>query len=54
MTKTHSAADMQRTGFRNKFFKNPTEENKLRYSKQGNFCVSLLKKGKQGIFCKNK
>ena len=53
MTNTYSKATTQRTRFRNKFLINPTEENKLIYNKQGNFCVSS-QKGKKGIFCKNK
>ena len=53
MTNTYSRATTQRTRFRNKFLKNPTEEKKLIYNKQGNFCVSS-QKGKKGIFCKNK
>ena len=52
MTKTYSRAIMQRTRFRNKFFKNPTEENKLHYNKQRNFCVSLLRKEKKEYFAK--
>ena len=43
---------MQRTSFRNKFLKNPTEENKLLYDKQRNFCVSLLRKEKKEYFSK--
>ena len=54
MTNTYSrATTTQRTRFRNKFLKNPTEEKKLIYNKQGNFCVSS-QKGEKGIFCKNK
>ena len=53
MTKTYSRATMQRTCFRNKFFKNPAKENKLIYNKQKNFCFSS-EKGKKGIICKNK
>ena len=53
MTKTYSRATTQRTRFRKKNLKNPTEENKLIYNKQGNFCVSFEKE-KKGIFCKNK
>ena len=53
ITKTYPRAIMQRTRFRNKLFKNPTEENKLIYNKQGNFCVSS-EKGKKEIFSKNK
>ena len=52
MTKIHYRADMQRTRFINKFLKNPTEENKLLYSKQGNFDVSLLKKENKEYFAK--
>ena len=44
MTKTFSKAIMQKTRFRNKFLKNPTDQNKLIYNKQRNFCVSLLRK----------
>ena len=53
MTNTYSRATTRRTRFRNKFLKNPTEEKKLIYNKQENFCVSS-QKGKKGIFCKNK
>ena len=53
MTKTYSRATMQRTCFRNNFFKNPAKENKLIYIKQKNFCFSS-QKGKKGIICKNK
>ena len=53
MTNTYSRATTKRTRFRNKFLKSPTEEKKLIYNKQGNFCVAS-QKGKKGIFCKNK
>ena len=43
MTKELSKSIMERTRLRNKFLKNPTTENKLAYTKQRNFCVSLLK-----------
>ena len=38
---------MQRTRFRNKFLKNTTDQSKLIYKKQRNFCVSLLRKEKK-------
>ena len=37
---------MKRTRFRNQFLKNRTDENKSRYTKQRNYCVSLLRKTK--------
>ena len=52
MTKTFSKAIMQRTRFRNKFLKNPTDQNKLIYNKQRNFCISLLRKEKKEYFAK--
>ena len=52
MTKTFSKAIMQRTRFRNKFLKNPTDQNKLIYNKQRNLCVSLLRKEKKEYFAK--
>ena len=47
MTKKLSKSIMERVRLRNKFLKNPTIENKLAYTKQGNFCVSLLRKVKR-------
>ena len=44
MNKRLSKAIMQRTRFRNKFLKNPTDENKYIYTKQRNLCVSLSRK----------
>ena len=41
---------MLRTKLRNIFFKNRTEENKNRYTKQINLCVTLLRKSKRGYF----
>ena len=41
---------MLRPGLKNKFNKNPTEENKTLYKKQRNFCVSLLKKEKRKYY----
>ena len=43
---------MQRTRFRNKFLKTPTDQNKLIYNKKRNFCVSLLIKEKKEYFAK--
>ena len=44
MTKALSKSIMERTRLRNTILKNPTAANKLAYTKQRNFCVSLLKK----------
>ena len=46
MNKTISREIMKRTRFRNQFLKNRTDENKSRYTKQRNYCVSLLRKTK--------
>ena len=50
MNKTLSKAIMQRTKLRNKFLKDPTEHNKISYTKQRNWCVSLLRKEKKEYF----
>ena len=47
MAKAYSKAIMQRTRFRNKFLKNPTDLNKVLDNKQRNYCVSLLRKEKK-------
>ena len=47
MTKAYSKAIMQRTSFRNRFLKNPTDLYKVLYNKQRNYCVSLLRKEKK-------
>ena len=52
MTKTYSKAIMQRTRFRNKFLKNPNDQNKLLYNKQRNYWVSLLRKEKKEYFAR--
>ena len=44
MNKTISDEIMKRTRFQNQFLKNRTNENKSRYKKQRNYCVSLLRK----------
>ena len=38
---------MQRTKLRNKYLKDPTEHSKISYTKQRNWCVSLLRKEKE-------
>ena len=50
MNKNLSKAVMLRTKLRNIFLKNRTEENKNRYTKQRNLCVTLLRKSKRGYF----
>ena len=46
MKKNFSKDIMKRTRFRNQFLKSRTDENKNRYTKQRNYCVSLLRKTK--------
>ena len=50
MNKRLPKAIMKRTNFRNKFLKNPTDENRYIYTKQRNLCVSLLRKEKKQCF----
>ena len=50
MTKTLSKAIMNRSRFKNRFLKNPNKENELKYKKQRNYCVGLLKKEKKKYF----
>ena len=50
MNKNLSQAIMQRTKLRNKFLKDPTEYNNISYTKQRNWCVSLLRKEKKEYF----
>ena len=50
MNKTLSKAFMHRSKLRNKYNKNPTENNKIFYNQQRNFCVSLLKKEKRKYY----
>ena len=45
-----SKAIMTRTKLRNIFLQNRSEENKIRYAKQMNFCVSLLRKTKNRYY----
>ena len=44
MTNVLSKFIMERTRLRNTFLENPTVANKLAYTKQRNFCVSLLRR----------
>ena len=46
MNKALSKEIMTRTRLRNKFLKDRSEENKKKYSKQRNYCVSRLRKSK--------
>ena len=50
MTKELSKAIMKRSRFKNKFNKNPCDENKLMYKKQRNFCSNLLNREKKKYF----
>ena len=45
-----SKAIMTQTKLRNIFLQNKSEENKIRYTKQRNFCVSLLRKTKKRYY----
>ena len=45
-----SKAIMTRTKLRNIFLQNKSEENKIRYTKQRNVCVSLLRKTKKQYY----
>ena len=50
MTKALSKAIMQRTRLENKFSKNPTNQTRLSYTKQINFCLSHMSKKKKKYF----
>ena len=50
ITKDLSKAIMKRSRLRNNFLKNRTGKNKTLYTKQWNYCVSLLKKSKKKHF----
>ena len=50
MTKALSNSIMERAHLRNTFLKNPIVANKLAYTKQRNFCVSLLRRVKREYF----
>ena len=50
--KERSKEIMRRTRLRNNFLRNRSDENKRKYSKQRNYCVSLLRKTKKN-YCNN-
>ena len=50
MSKELSKAIMTRSRFRNKYLKNPNNPNKLKYNKQRNYCVNLLRKEKRKYY----
>ena len=50
VTKEVSKAIMLRTKLRNKFLKKNTLESRAKYNKQGNICVSLIKKVKRNYY----
>ena len=50
MTKELGKAIMQRTKLRNQFLKKKTSEAKLKYNKQRNLCVSMLRKAKSNHY----
>ena len=41
---------MHRTRFYNKYLRNKTDENEWKYTKQRNYCASLLRKSKQEYY----
>ena len=41
---------MKRSGLFNNFLKNRTEENKILYNRQRNYCISLLQKSKRRYY----
>ena len=47
MNKTLSKVVMTRSRLRNKFLKNPTDENRTNYTKYRNYCTSLFRKEKK-------
>ena len=50
MTKQLGKSIMNRTRLKNKFLKIPSIENELKYKKQRNYCVTLLRKEKKKYF----
>ena len=50
MNKTLSKAIMTRSRLRNRFLRNPDMTNKMKYNKQRNYCVNLLKKEKRRYY----
>ena len=45
-----SKAIMHRSKLKNRYNKNPTEQNKINYKKQRNFCVNLLRREKKKYY----
>ena len=41
---------MTRSRFRNKFLRNPTKLNKIKYNKQRNYCVNILRNEKNKYY----
>ena len=52
MTKELRKTIMHRSKLRNKFLKTRNEESRMRFNRQRNFCVSLLRKTKRRVFGK--
>ena len=50
MNRTLSKEIMHRSMLKNKFNKNSTEENKILYKKQSNYCVHLFKRQKKSYY----
>ena len=50
MNKKMSKAIMNRSRLKNRFLKNPNKENELKFKKQRNFCVNLLRKEKKKYY----
>ena len=50
MNKTLSKAIMHRTRIYNKYLRNKTDKSKRKYTKQRNYCVSLLRKSKREYY----
>ena len=50
MNKELSKEIMHRTRLRSNFLRNRSDENKRKYSKQRNYCVSLLRKAKKNYY----
>ena len=50
MNKTLSKAFMHRAKLKNRYYKEPTEENKTSFKKHRNYCVSLLRKEKRKYY----
>ena len=50
MNKCIAKAIMNRTRIRNRFWRNPTEENRKAYNRQRNYCVNLIRREKRKYF----